>query len=294
MKSYLYKKVDAFTSGASKGNPAAFIDLGKDSMTPEAMGQIAKEHQGFVSEVVFVSRGEGNTLQMTYYSSECEVDFCGHGTIATMYEMVRNDRALENVQKIEIGTHKKGKLWVYNEIKENDAVYIAAPDPLMMGTSLSSQEIALALGIDPEEILPEYPIDLIDAGLRTLIVPLARYATEISLYPELSSLKIFCEQSGVDIVLIFSKEVCRPECVVHTRVFAPKYGYLEDPATGSGNSALGSYLLKNNMWHGEMIRIEQGGDNRIFNEVKLKVVDGKVLFGGKATLKISGTYFLDE
>ncbi len=294
MKSYLYKKVDAFTSGASKGNPAAFIDMGKDRMSPEAMGQIAKEHQGFVSEVVFVSRGENNLIEMTYYSSECEVDFCGHGTIATMYEMVRNDQDLKNVQKIEIWTHKKGKLWVYNEIKAHDAVYIAAPDPLMLGTSLSSREIAPALGIDPEEIFQGYPIDLIDAGLRTLIVPLARYATEISVYPEIHSLKDFCEKSGVDIVLIFSKEVCRRECVAHTRVFAPKYGYLEDPATGSGNSAFGYYLLKNNLWQGEMISIEQGGDNRIFNEVRLKVVDGKVLFGGKATLKISGTYFLAE
>ncbi len=38
--------------------------------------------------------------------------------------------------------------------------------------------------------------------------------------------------------------------IAHTRVFAPKFGYLEDPATGSGNSAFGYYMLKNALWDG--------------------------------------------
>ena len=32
--------------------------------------------------------------------------------------------------------------------------------------------------------------------------------------------------------------------------------------------------------------------NRIFNSVKLKCQDAKVLFGGKATKKIEGTYYI--
>lgn len=76
------------------------------------------------------------------------------------------------------------------------------------------------------------------------------------------------------------------------RVFAPKFGYLEDPATGSGNSAFANYLLSEGLWKGEPIMIEQGGNNRIFNSVKLKCQDGKVLFGGKATKKIEGEYYI--
>ena len=78
----------------------------------------------------------------------------------------------------------------------------------------------------------------------------------------------------------------------HTRVFAPKFGYLEDPATGSGNSAFANYLLSEGLWKGEPITIEQGGNDRIFNSVKLKCQDGEVLFGGKATKKIEGEYFI--
>ena len=78
----------------------------------------------------------------------------------------------------------------------------------------------------------------------------------------------------------------------HTRVFAPKFGYLEDPATGSGNSAFANYLLQEGMWDGHLITIEQGGNDRIYNAVKLKTLEGKVLFGGRATVKIEGNYLV--
>ncbi|MCR5454555.1 MAG: GNAT family N-acetyltransferase [Bacteroidales bacterium] len=75
-------------------------------------------------------------------------------------------------------------------------------------------------------------------------------------------------------------------------VFAPKFGYLEDPATGSGNSAFANYLLSKKIWNGNLITIEQGGNDRIFNSVKLKHTNGQVLFGGKATVRIEGDYLL--
>jgi PhzF family phenazine biosynthesis protein len=82
-----------------------------------------------------------------------------------------------------------------------------------------------------------------------------------------------------------------------TRVFAPTFGYLEDPATGSGNSAFGYYLLKNNLWKGETVTIEQNGLKNNFNIVKLqKQIDEKgntrVLFGGGAIIRIEGKYKL--
>ena len=292
MKTYKYYKLNAFVKGNSEGNPAAFLDLGDDSLSDENMQRIAKEHAGFVSEVVYARRNEQREIVLTYYSSECEVAFCGHGTIATMYEIIRRDDALRGKEIVEVDTRKKGRLNIYNRIDEEDCIYISAPDPLMLGCALSRESIAEALGIREEAISTALPVDIIDAGLRTLLVPIRALEQEISMYPDEQSLKAYCLRNDVDIVLVFSMETAEPECFAHTRVFAPKFGYLEDPATGSGNSAFGCYLLKNNQWNGDAIRIEQGGDNRIFNEVKLRTTDGKVLFGGKAALKIEGNYFI--
>lgn len=80
--------------------------------------------------------------------------------------------------------------------------------------------------------------------------------------------------------------------IAHTRVFAPKFGYLEDPATGSGNSAFGYYILKNSMWKGNNISIEQGGSNIEFNTVKLTTYNNNILFVDCATERIIGKYYL--
>jgi len=294
MKTYPYYKLNAFTIGNSEGNPAAFLDLGTDPLSEDAMLAIAKEHSGFVSEVVYVNRDDTGSILLTYYSSECEVAFCGHGTIAAMYEVIRRDDGLRNSPVIEIGTNRMGRLNIYNHINEEDCIYISAPDPLMIGCSLSRQSIAAALGIKDGAISDSLPLDIIDAGLRTLIVPIKNLADEISMYPHEEGLKQYCLKNSVDIVLVYSMETAGPGYFAHTRVFAPKFGYLEDPATGSGNSAFGCYLIKNRKWNGHSIKIEQGGGNRIFNEVRLRTKDGKVLFGGKASLRIEGTYYTGE
>jgi PhzF family phenazine biosynthesis protein len=96
--------------------------------------------------------------------------------------------------------------------------------------------------------------------------------------------------NGIDIILIYSLEVRQQNNIAHTRVFAPKFGYLEDPATGSGNSAFGYYMRKNNLWNGADCRIEQGGNDRVFNSVYLSMENEAVLFGGSATTRIDGVY----
>ena len=290
MKQYRYIKSNAFTSGASLGNPAAALITEDECLTPEQMQQIAAEHKGFVMETVFCSPSETAECKLTYYSSECEVDFCGHGTIATMYSIIKDDAALRAKKVLTVETNKKGTVSVYNEIDTEDAVYIEAPSPIEHSMNFSIDEIEGILTLRKGSINRERTIRIIDAGLRTLIVPITQFEDEVSVYPDEAALKVFCEGNDIDNILIYSLQVADAANFAHTRVFAPKYGYLEDPATGSGNSAFANYLLFEKMWDGSPITIEQGGNDRIFNAVKLKTLNGKVLFGGRATTKIQGYY----
>ena len=290
MKQYRYIKSNAFTSGASLGNPAAALITEDECLTPEQMQQIAAEHKGFVMETVFCSPSETAECKLTYYSSECEVDFCGHGTIATMYSIIKDDAALRAKKVLTVETNKKGMVSVYNEIDTEDAVYIEAPSPIEHSMNFSIDEIEGILTLRKGSINRERTIRIIDAGLRRLIVPITQFEDEVSVYPDEAALKVFCEGNDIDNILIYSLQVADAANFAHTRVFAPKYGYLEDPATGSGNSAFANYLLFEKMWDGSPITIEQGGNDRIFNAVKLKTLNGKVLFGGRATTKIQGYY----
>lgn len=292
MKEYKYIKADAFTSGASLGNPAACVFTGSDDLTSEQMLSCGQEHKGFVMEIVFCRDSDTADCKLTYYSSECEVDFCGHGTIATMYTYISSDPVLRKKKVIEVDTNKKGRIQVFNEIDKENAVYITAPDAVEYEVKPSVEAIADILGLDQAMLDLSHPVRLIDAGLKTLIVPVKKLADEIAVYPDEAGLKAFNYANNIDIVLIYTMETADSNCFAHTRVFSPKFGYLEDSATGSGNSAFANYMLQEKMWDGKAISVEQGGNNRIYNEVKLKYSEGKVLFGGKATTKIEGHYFV--
>lgn len=293
MREYNYKKIDAFTYEKSLGNPAACIYMeDNQTLSDDEMLGIAKQHRGFVSEVVYCSKSQQSGFNLKYFSSECEVEFCGHGTIACMYSLIKSSPSLMEKNELIIHTNKKGTLTVYNKISEQDAVFITAPEPTYFGTKLSLEVIAENLGLEIDKISVQYPIDLINAGLTTLIVPVVSLPHEINVFPNEQRLKKFCLDNKIDIVLIFSTEVKDKKNIAHTRIFAPKFGYLEDPATGSGNSAFGYYMLKNNMWKGENVSIEQGGSNIEFNIVKLTTQNNKILFGGSATNRVIGKYYL--
>lgn len=291
MKKLLYKKVNAFTSDVSFGNPASYLILGKDSLTSDEMLRVGKEQKGYVSEVVFCEDSDVAEIKLTYYSSECEVAFCGHGTIATMYDLIRNNKSWLEKKTISIETNRKGVLTVYNSIKEDDAIFITAPKPQELEMRHTANEIANILGIEKSYISCELPIDCINAGLRTLVVPINNYDKEISMFPDEANMKEFALTNDIDIIVVFSK-ASNDDFIAHTRVFAPRFGYLEDPATGTGNSAFAYYMLKNSLWDGNTATIEQGGKMSPFNPVKIKVDNGNILFGGSAKMIIEGTYFL--
>ena len=295
MQEYPFKKIDAFTSGASGGNPAGCIYLDKaEDITRDQMQLIARELKGFVNEVVYLFP-EKDGVFLKYYSTECEVDFCGHGTIAAMFDYISTHPDMLDCDVVKIRV-KDEYLDVYNRLKDEGSVYITAPEPQYNKLDLSKAEMAHALGIGSGGINPGWAPALINAGLNTLIVPVSGLSICLEMRPEEAALKSFCLDNGIDIVLVFTQETARKENGFRTRVFAPKFGYLEDPATGSGNSAFGYYLLKQGSWDGGIQGIEQNSSYSNPNTVKLRTVekDGvvRVLFGGAAVVKIEGLYKL--
>jgi PhzF family phenazine biosynthesis protein len=191
---------------------------------------------------------------------------------------------------------KEEKLAIKNRISQDNSVYITAPKPLYHPMHLGRSAISQALGINLSELDGEFEPALINGGLNTLIVPVAGLQTALSMRPDEASLKAFCLDNQMDIALIFCRERSKRESGFRTRVFAPKFGYLEDPATGSGNSAFGYYLLKTGQWDGAPMVIEQGPSREDPNIVRLTAEEKKgtmrVLFGGGAVARIDGEYCL--
>jgi PhzF family phenazine biosynthesis protein len=297
MKTFSFKKIDAFATTTSSGNPAGVISLStRNDITDQEMQRIAREMKGFVSEVGYLWQHDDDTYGLRYFSSEREVEFCGHATIAIMHDLIRNNARLLHKEVISIVTNK-GRLEVENRIPDENAVYITAPDPVFVSAAIDKNRLAEALKIAFNEISDNYPVSVVNAGLETLIVPIKTLETVLSLSPQQDELKSYCRKNSVDIITVFTDEPAHKPNRFRTRVFAPTFGYLEDPATGSGNAAFGYYLLKNGKWDGKPMTLEQNGDHVSPNIVKLitrKAENGKVrvLFGGGAIVRIQGEYLL--
>ena len=297
MRSIRFKKIDAFASKESSGNPAAVVYLDSpEDLSSAEMLQIAKELQGYVSEVGYVSPGTNTDYQLRYFSAEREVAFCGHATIAILNDIIANDKSIQKKPTLSIAT-PNNILTVENHYLQERCVYISAPTPRFSTTRINKTDIASALKCPADMLEVSRPVQIVNAGLETLVVPMANLKAILSVTPDLDMLKEFCVQIEVDIIILYTDETSIAESRYRTRVFAPTYGYLEDPATGSGNAALGYYLLRNNMWKGENILIEQNGhlDTPNFLQILSKKIDkntSQVWFGGGAVLKIDGQYLL--
>ena len=94
-------------------------------------------------------------------------------------------------------------------------MYITAPDPIEHPMYMTVDAIGKALGLNHGAIRQDLPIRIIDAGLRTLIVPIADLETEISVFPNEQELKIFCKGNDIDIILIFSKQTTDADAFAH-------------------------------------------------------------------------------
>jgi PhzF family phenazine biosynthesis protein len=295
MKEYKFKKIDAFATEKSNGNPAGYILLDKlEDISENDMLQIAKELKGFVNEVGYVAKVGEREFDLRYYSSEREVDFCGHATIAILYDLIKTDVSIASVSILTINTNK-GTLKVENRVEESDSVFIMSPKPKTQETSINVEELANKLGIDKGSINSDFPISVINAGLSTLIVPITNLESVLAITPDLAELKEYCFSKGIDIIEVFTSNVREKSNDYRTRVFAPTFGYIEDPATGSGNSAFGYYLINNNLWATETLTIEQNGLIDNYNIVRLqKQIDEnnnqRVCFGGGAIIRIEGKY----
>ena len=249
MKKLRFKKIDAFASMYSSGNPAAVVYLDKlEELSEDEKLRIARELKGFVSEVGYVCPGTETDYELCYFSSEREVAFCGHATIAILNDIVANNEVLHSQPTLSIAT-RTDRLKVENRYRDEKSVYISAPPPRFSMKEIGAADIAAALNSRLEDLDKSRPIKIINGGLETLVVPMAGLAPILSVTPDLQILKEFCLQIGVDIVLLYSSEVAFQESRYRTRVFCPHVWIFGGSCNGLWKFSF--WLLSSGAWHVE-------------------------------------------
>ncbi len=211
-------QVDAFTSEAFRGNPAAVCLLA----TPAAeiwMQNVAAEMN--LAETAFIV-AKGDAFRLRWFTPTVEVDLCGHATLAAAHALWQTGR-LDRSLPARFDT-KSGRLtatlvgdWIELDFPGTPAKSITAPDGMLDALGVTT---ALYVGLSPFDYLVEVADEDV---LRQLTPDFAR----------LRSLRT----RGV----IVTSRASAADVDFVSRFFAPGSGIDEDPVTGSAHCCLAPY-----------------------------------------------------
>ncbi|WP_313756672.1 PhzF family phenazine biosynthesis protein [Tissierella sp.] len=292
-------QVDAFSDKTFGGNPAGVV-LDAEYLTEDTMQNIAKEMN--LSETAFVTIKDDNLFTVRFFTPACEVDLCGHATIATFYTLAKLGyiKPIYNGIKTVYQNTKIGKLSVDIIFRDGevDKVFMeqATPKEIKSITDMSSLTKSMRINIEDIGVLDNiiYP-EIISTGLPDVILPINKKEVLDKLDIDMKELENVSQQLDITGVHAFYLPKIDSK-FVYTRNFAPLVGIDEEAATGTSNGALIYFLKKNNLIKDNRIISYQGESmNRpstIHCQIEEDMERSIIKVGGNAKIVIKGTIFI--
>ena len=254
-------QIDAFAAEVFSGNPAAVCPL-EEWLDEKTMQLIARENN--LSETAFfVPQGEG--FHIRWFTPACEVDLCGHATLATAHVIFTE---LEPSRSEISFASKSGPLGVK---RSGDMLSLDFPSQPPVPCDPPA-EILAGLGTRPSEILkgPDY------FAVYDHEEEIREMRPRMDVLKKLDLRGVIVTAPGVSSDFV-------------SRFFAPSLGIDEDPVTGSAHCALTPYWSKRlgkNRLHAFQLS-ERGGELFCAQEA------GRVIISGRAVKYLKGTITLD-
>jgi trans-2,3-dihydro-3-hydroxyanthranilate isomerase len=241
-----YVTLDVFTDRPFGGNPLAVFCDQPELPTP-LMQNIARELN--LSETVFIvpPRNPRALRRLRIFTPATELPFAGHPTIGAVHVLVESgiaqihgDRghfALElEVGIVPISVARHGHAPPFLQLT-------AARLPETKGNAPTRAELAQLLSLDVSDIVSDTDFaQPYSCGLPYLFVPVRSRAALGRAQPDSAAWKKILHDAWASQAFVFCRD---PELVgshVRARMFAPEFGIIEDPATGSAAAAFAGYL----------------------------------------------------
>jgi trans-2,3-dihydro-3-hydroxyanthranilate isomerase len=257
MPEYAIKIVDAFTSRPYAGNPCGVV-TSAEGLSDVQMQAVARELN--LSETAFVFPSTLADFRVRFFTPATEIPLAGHPTIATMHALAEEGR-------IDLSG---GPRRVTQEIKAGILPVDLAPAPggltrVMMtqatpvfGAQVPADRCALALGIQPQDLLQGVQPQVVSTGTPQAMVAVRSLEVLRRLRPD-ATLLAELEQTGLFFSThVFALETFDPANRTHARHFAPNAGISEDPFTGSATGGMAAYLWKYGLVRDAAYTVEQG------------------------------------
>ncbi len=236
-----YLLLDVFTSERLQGNPLAVV-LRADGLLDNQMQRIAAEFN--LSETVFITKPktERHTAAVRIFTPAVELPFAGHPTVGAAVVLGLEERSSairleEQVGVITCVIEKKDKRTAH-------ARFALPHLPTVAGTAPEKLPMALALGLEPEEIgCGLYHPSVYSAGVIFYLVPVRNAASLKRVKPQRQGwAEIF--PLGHNSVYVYTETREEDGYDFAARMFSPGMGLGEDAATGAAAAALIGELSK--------------------------------------------------
>ncbi len=284
--------VDVFAEQPYSGNQLAVV-VGEDALPDETMQKLAAETN--YSETTFVTpapEADGG-FRVRIFTPAREIAFAGHPILGTAWVLrrqvlpdasgpVRLNLALGQVPvTLEVSAEGKEVAW------------FLAP-PVTPGKTCAPERMAVAVGVSPDDIDADFPVQQFSAGTSAMIVPLRSLDALRRSQLDLDAFAALAAEGFPSLVYLFCRQTHHPGNDLCARFFFDAHGVREDPATGNGAAFLGAYLLEHQFFPESefSIRIEQGYEVRRPSLVMLRarMVDGsrEVSVGGYVMPTVRG------
>ncbi|HEY4188168.1 MAG TPA: PhzF family phenazine biosynthesis protein [Polyangia bacterium] len=255
-------QVDAFTSEAFRGNPAAVCPL--EAWLPVPLMQKIAAENNLSETAFFIPDGDGFALR--WFTPTTEVDLCGHATLASAFVLMTE---LSPARTRVVFSTRSGPLTV-----ERAGDKLTMDFPSRPATQLTTPFPALSAG------LGRTPVAVWTA--RSFVAVFEDAETVRGLRPDFAKIAAL-DTYGVIVTAPGTGADADVDCV--SRFFAPRQGVPEDPVTGSAHCTLAPY------WAARLGRPQlrarqvsaRGG------EIDCELRGDRVSLSGQAVLVIQGT-----
>jgi len=285
-----YLHYDVFTSDPFAGNQlAVFTDA--RGLDTARMQRLAREMNFAESTFIFPAEQTGTDIRMRIFTPFVEMPMAGHPTIGSTFALAHTGVIPAGSQRFVFGLNV-GPIPVDLEWKTGVLAFAWMTQlrptfkPVLEARSLA----AAAIGLQERDLVPNLPVQEITCGVPFLFIPLRDRATVDRAAGDVAA---FRKVTPADVpIFLFTLDRSASEPSVYSRMFAPDFGIIEDPATGGASGPLGCYLVQHGLVSGDAAQkivsnqgVAMGRPSRIHIAISGRpdaITDVKV--GGEAVL----------
>ena len=248
LKTVTVQILNAFTENDKGGNPAGVV-LNADALSHEDKLEIAKNVG--LSETAFVSDSKTADYKLDFYTPTKQIAHCGHATIATF-------SYLKQVGLLKGKTSSKETIDGNRKIEiKGDLAFMEQLAPSYVDPSEKEDDIFKSLGLTKTDLLQNATIQVVNTGNSFLLIPIKNAKILQQITPDLDAIQTISDEFDLIGYYIFTTDT-EPENDVTTRMFAPRYGILEEAGTGMAAGPLACCLYDILKMKKSRFQIQQG------------------------------------